>query len=106
MLFASFDFLLFVIPVLAGYWALAGRPRARFWLLLVASYFFYCASSRPPLGGLPTRWTFVGLLAFTSVVDFFCARVIAALPRGSVARNVMLGVSLCVNLGLLAYFKY
>lgn len=106
MLFASFDFLLFVIPVLAGYWALAERPRARFWLLVVASYFFYCASSRPPSGGLPTRWTFVGLLALTSVVDFVCARTIASLPKGGWARNLTLAVSLSMNLGLLGYFKY
>jgi alginate O-acetyltransferase complex protein AlgI len=106
MLFASFDFLLFVIPVLAAYWGLAKHPRARFCLLVAASYFFYCASSRPVSGGLPTRWTFVGLLALTSVVDYACALFIARLAQGSFARNLVLALSLCTNLGLLCYFKY
>ncbi len=62
MLFASFDYLLFFLPVLVAYWALATRPKARLLLLLGASYFFYMAAAKPPGGGLPTKWYYVGLL--------------------------------------------
>ena len=118
MLFASFDFLLFFVPVLVGYWALSGRPLARTLLLLGASYFFYVSSPRPIGGGLPTPWYFVGLLAFSTVLDFHCARrihddtprltdpdptVVRAAQR---RRKFWLLLSLTGNLGLLGYFKY
>lgn len=106
MLFASFDFLIFVLPVLAAYWALASRTTARLCLLLCAGYFFYMAAARPPGGGLPTRWYFVGLLAFTTVVDYVLALQIDALPQGDRRRKPWLVLSLLSNLGLLAYFKY
>ena len=47
MLFASFDFVLFFLPVLLCYWLLAKHPVARWLLLLGSSYFFYCASAKP-----------------------------------------------------------
>ena len=49
MLFASFDFVLFFVPVLLAYWLLAKRPVLRWAMLLGASYFFYCASAKPPI---------------------------------------------------------
>ncbi len=105
MLFASLDFLLFFLPVLAAYWALARRPRARWILLLAASYFFYCASSRPVSGELPTHWAFVGLLIGSTLVDFFSALWLERVQsQGS--RRLALALSLSTNLGLLGYFKY
>lgn len=106
MLFASFDFLLFVLPVLAAYWALASRPTLRFSLLLFAGYFFYMAAARPPGGGLPTRWYFAGLLAFTTVVDYSLALKIDSLTLSDPRRKRWLWLSLASNLGLLGYFKY
>src|SRR5690606_8470322 len=106
MLFASFDFLLFALPVLTAYWALWSKPTARMWLLLVGSYFFYMAAARPPGGGLPTRWYFAGLLAFTTIVDYTLALKIDDLPLGDKRRRVWLCLSLGANLGLLGYFKY
>ncbi len=106
MLFASFDFLLFALPVLAAYWALASNTKARMWVLLVSSYFFYMAAARPPGGGLPTRWYFAGLLAFTTLVDYSLALKIDSLPVGDKRRRRWLWLSLGTNLGLLGYFKY
>lgn len=106
MLFASFDFLLFALPVLTAYWALSSKPTARMWLLLLSSYFFYMAAARPPGGGLPTRWYFAGLLAFTTVVDYALALEIDKLPLGDKRRRLWLGLSVVTNLGLLGYFKY
>lgn len=106
MLFASFDFLLFVLPVLAAYWALAANAKARLWMLLCASYFFYMAAARPVGGGLPTKWYFAGLLGFTTLVDYSLALKIDALPLGDTRRRRWLLLSLSTNLGLLGYFKY
>ncbi len=114
MLFPTFDFLLFVIPVLAAAWMLAHRPRWRTLLLLGASYFFYMAG--PKNEPLPTPWYYVGLLLISTVLDYACGLGIAAQdararrnglsPRVTRARNAMLGISLVGNLGLLGYFKY
>lgn len=118
MLFASFDFVLFFVPVLLGYWALSGRPIARTLLLLAASYFFYMASPRPMGGGLPTPWYFVGLLVFSTILDFQAGKKIHAdAPKLTSAdpqvvegakrrRRFWLVLSLVGNLGLLGYFKY
>ena len=106
MLFASFDFLLFLLPVFVAYWALDGRPRARAVVLVAAGYFFYMAAPKPVDGPPPPRYHYVGLLIGTTIVDFLCGRWIAAAPPGSFRRRVLLGLSLSANLGLLGYFKY
>ena len=116
MLFPTFDFLLFALPILVGFWALAGRPVARVLFLLAASYFFYMAGPKttPP----PAPAYFAGLLVVSTVLDFVCGREIHKLDedyksededRVAVARrkrNLWLGLSLAGNLGLLGYFKY
>jgi len=114
MLFPTFDFLLFVIPVLLAAWALANRPFARTVLLLAASYFFYMGgpATDPP----PTAWYYVGLLVLSTVLDYACglgiavqdARIRRDGPSATAtrARNAILGISLVGNLGLLGYFKY
>ena len=116
MLFPTFDFLLFAIPILVGFWLLAERPVARVLFLLVASYFFYMAGPKtsPP----PAPWYFVGLLAFSTVLDYVCGRAIYALEpdvegedeakklRAKRIRGLWMFASLLGNLGILAYFKY
>lgn len=118
MLFASFDFLLFFVPVLLTFWALRDRPAGRTALLIAGSYFFYMASARPPNGSLPTPWYFAGLLVISTVLDFVASRQIHALDAKLDAddeatragarkkRNAWLLASLVGNLGLLGYFKY
>lgn len=116
MLFVSFDFLLFVIPVLLLTWALAHVPTVRVLVLIAASYFFYMAG--PLQEPLQPPWYFVGLLAASTVLDYVCSHRIAAnraafegedaaaKRRATRARNAWLALSLIGNLGLLAYFKY
>lgn len=118
MLFASFDFLLFFVPVLAAFWLLRGHAAARVAMLIGASYFFYMASARPPAGELPPPWYFAGLLFLSTVLDYVASLLIhratpdsksanpALAARGRRRRNAWLLVSLAGNLGLLAYFKY
>ncbi|TPV94238.1 MAG: hypothetical protein B7733_16150 [Myxococcales bacterium FL481] len=116
MLFPTFDFLLFIIPTLIGFWALAGRPRARGLFLLGASYLFYMAGPKtePP----PAPPYYLGLLLFSTALDFVAGAQIhrfAPLVRDDDPelrafairhRNTWLTASLVGNLGLLAYFKY
>ncbi len=115
MLFPTFDFLIFVIPVLLAAWALSHRPKARTLLLLAASLFFYVGGPKtdPP----PTPWYYVGLLVFSTLLDYACGLGIAAQDarrgrgdqdeaRTRRGKNIILGISLVGNLGLLGYFKY
>ena len=103
MLFSTFDFLVFIVPVLLVFWAIAHRPVARVLFLLGASYFFYMAgpATDPP----PTPWYYAGLLVFSTVLDYVCAHRIHA-SKAKRVRNLFLVLSLTGNLGLLAYFKY
>jgi D-alanyl-lipoteichoic acid acyltransferase DltB (MBOAT superfamily) len=91
MTFASFPFFLLLASTLVAYHAL---PGARVSVLLMASYIFY-AWWNP--------WYALLLLASTGV-DYVAARVMTvASPR---RRTGALLVSLVVNLGMLATFKY
>src|SRR5690349_16146939 len=116
MLFVSFDFLLFLIPVLLLSWALANVSSLRVLVLIAASYFFYMAG--PHTDPIQPPWYFVSLLFLSTVLDYVCShRIAAQQPKlvagdtGTRARarrvsNAWLGVSLVGNLGLLGYFKY
>jgi len=63
--------------------------------LLAASYVFY--------GWWDVR--FLGLIAMSTLVDFYCARAIARC-EATAQRRALLTLSLVINLGFLATFKY
>src|ERR1051326_6285338 len=94
MLFCSQAFLLFFAVVFICYWALPWQ-RARVWLLLIASFYFYA------------RWNhwLALLIGASTVIDYFLARGIESWtsPGG---RRLLLILNLIGNLGLLGYFKY
>lgn len=93
MLFNSYTFALFLPVVLAVYYVL-GRRRQNLWLL-AASYFFYgCWDYR-----------FLSLILISTLVDFVAGTGIhrSASPGG---RKRWLALSVCVNLGILGFFKY
>ncbi len=93
MLFNSWIFAGFLVVLLPIYHLASFRAQNA--LLLVASYLFYGAWD----------WRFTGLLALSTVFDFAIARGIEAspTPRG---RRLLLIASVCVNLGILGFFKY
>jgi len=93
MNFVSTQFALFFVSVFLLYWVLPRRGQNLF--LLAASWLFYAAWD----------WRFLGLILLSTAVDFVCGQRIHAAgdPR---IRRVWLAVSLVVNLGILAYFKY
>jgi D-alanyl-lipoteichoic acid acyltransferase DltB (MBOAT superfamily) len=64
-------------------------------MLLVASYAFYAAWD----------WRFCGLLAVSTVVDFFVGRALAA-EQERRRRRWIVTISVVVNLAILGFFKY
>ena len=93
MLFNSLTFALFFVVVYGLYLVLNHRWQNR--MLLAASCVFYGAWD----------WRFLFLMFVSITTDFLCGRAIAR--SGNVAtrkRYVALGV--CVNLGILGFFKY
>jgi D-alanyl-lipoteichoic acid acyltransferase DltB (MBOAT superfamily) len=93
MLFNSKVFVVFMIVVLAVYYRLGHK--GKLWFLLVMSYIFY---------GFWNPWL-CGLIFLSTLVDYTCALRIDAAPTLRM-RRAWLGVSLAMNLGALAFFKY
>jgi len=93
VLFNSFQFVVFLIPVLPLFWLLKGRARTYF--LLASSAFFY--------GSWDYR--FLSLIFISSLIDYIAGLRIHASedPR---QRRLFLLLSLSANLGILGFFKY
>lgn len=95
MQFNSISFFAFLVLVFAVYWRLKKHTKAQNVLIVVASYYFYASWD----------WRFLILIFISSVTDFFAGKKIEAAST-SFSRKSWLTVSLLVNLGMLAYFKY
>ncbi|MGB6222633.1 MBOAT family O-acyltransferase [Haloferula sp.] len=96
MLFNSIDFAIFLPVIFAVYWIIGNRSlRLQNLLIVVASYVFYGWWD----------WRFLSLLLFSTVVDYCVGRGFAKVESQK-KRKLLLAVSLCVNLGLLGFFKY
>ena len=95
MVFTSNIFIFYFLPlVLLLYYALPFRYRNV--LLTCAAYVFY---------GWHKPW-FVLLMMYSTVCDYYAARIIAAPKASPRLRKGTLAVAIVNNLLLLAYFKY
>ncbi|HJX62642.1 MAG TPA: MBOAT family O-acyltransferase, partial [Polyangia bacterium] len=95
MVFTSSIFIFYFLPlVLLLYYALPFRYRNA--LLTLAAYVFY---------GWHKPW-FVLLMMYSTVCDYYAARIIAAPGSSQRLRKGTLAVAVVNNLLLLAYFKY
>ncbi len=94
MQFTQIEFLAFLVVVIGIVWASPTR-KCRHLILLAASYYFYAYWD----------WRFCGLLLFSTLSDFMIARRIAGTEIQNRRRNWLV-TSLCVNLGVLGFFKY
>ena len=94
VVFNSLTFVVFFALVLAMH-ALPLQWRTKKVNLLIASYLFYAAWNPP----------FVILLWVSTVVDWWAAKKLVDAEKPSARRAWML-LSVVVNLGMLAYFKY
>ncbi len=94
MLFCSPQFCLFFLAVFFTYWLLPWH-KARVYLLLAASFYFYACWDY--------RLAFV--LGASTLMDYLVARAMEtwSAPR---PRKLLLLASLVMNLGLLCWFKY
>lgn len=94
MLFNSLTFLIFLPIVFLLYWFVCNRSlRLQNFFIVVVSYIFYGWWD----------WRFLILIAFTSLWSF----LVGAIESHRTERSrVLLTVSLIVNLGILAVFKY
>ena len=96
MIFASHVFLFWFLPLVLLLYAFSPR-QAKSLLLVVASYVFYSWA----------RADFAVLLIISTLVDYSCGLWLGRLPDSRrAARRAVLLVSVVVNLGLLAWFKY
>ena len=95
MLFSTGLFFFLFIAFYIGYRALRHTTTARILYVVLFSLYFYYKSS-----GV---WFL--LLVFTATSDFLIARALAATVRPA-GRKVWVALSLVINLGMLAYFKY
>lgn len=96
MLFNSLQFAVFLPVVFVLYWFVTNRNlKLQNGLLLVASYFFYACWD----------YRFLFLLMFSTLLDFYTGRKIA---DGSTRQRKLtwLWISITINLGFLAVFKY
>jgi alginate O-acetyltransferase complex protein AlgI len=96
MLFSSIDFAIFLPLVFCLYWMAFNRSlRIQNSFLLIASYFFYGWWD----------WRFLSLISFSTLVDYAIGLLIFKQCSPQI-KKILLLTSLCVNLGLLGFFKY
>ena len=124
MLFVQFRFLIFFLIVLGVHWALRSNTARKVWLLACSHFFYAClflggensaAAEEFPLWTfyhlvktgqpLPAGWWFPAVLWGSTIMDFAVGLGIAG-ARTEGRRKAWLFVSLLVNLGVLAFFKY
>ena len=96
MVFTSFAFLIFISIVLVLYWYIFNKNlRVQNALILCSSYFFYGWWD----------WRFLGLIVFSSFTDYFVGLAVHNSDNIK-KRKFLLAISITVNIGLLAFFKY
>lgn len=92
MIFTTYEFLIFFLIVFTLYWLIKQRAGQNL-LLLAASYVFY---------GWVHPW-YVTLLGISTLGDFFLA---LGIDRQRNRTRLFLTLSVLLNLGVLAFFKY
>lgn len=95
MLFNSLAFMVFYLILLPIYWKIHRNIRARNFLLLAGSYYFYGSWD----------WRFLSLIIISTLVDFQCGKKIFVSDDKNIRRRYLF-MSLLVNLGVLGTFKY
>lgn len=102
MVFSSGIFVFFFIIVFFIQWYIIARLPASFrlktlhWFLLICSYLFYMAWD----------YRFGSLMLISTLVDYMAGQYIDHKTTRQLNRKIALIVSLCVNLGILGFFKY
>lgn len=96
MLFNSLDFAIFLPIVFILYWFVTNNNlKLQNLLVVIASYTFYAWWD----------WRFLSLIIFSTVVDYSIG-IFLSKESQERKRKILLWVSIIVNLGFLAFFKY
>jgi alginate O-acetyltransferase complex protein AlgI len=96
MFFNSIDFAVFLPIVFILYWLIGSKSlKLQNLLIVIASYVFYGWWD----------WMFLSLIFFSTVVDFSVGQKLKT-EDNQTKRNILLWVSIIVNLGFLGFFKY
>ncbi|SFT92663.1 D-alanyl-lipoteichoic acid acyltransferase DltB, MBOAT superfamily [Algoriphagus locisalis] len=96
MLFNSLDFAVFLPVVFVLYWFVLDKSlKSQNLLIVMSSYLFYGWWD----------WRFLGLIAFSTLVDYVVGIQLDKSEDG-LRRKALLLLSLSVNIGLLGFFKY
>lgn len=96
MLFNSISFAIFLPVVFFLYWFVAGKQTwSQNILLLAASYFFYACWD----------YRFLSLVAFSTILDYFSG-IMMGNARNQRSKKFWFVLSIVINLGFLALFKY
>ena len=96
LLFSSGLFLFLFLGFTLVYMLLQRTQTPRILFVTLFSYYFYYKSSG----------FYFFLLAIVTVSDYYIAKLISAPRRSRLVARLLLALSLAVDLGLLAYFKY
>lgn len=94
MVFSSISFLLYFLPTFLFIYFLSSKKNKN-WVILAFSIFFYS-------WGAPK---FVFLLLASTFIDFYLVRFMHQ-TEAQRRKKILLGLSVTLNLGLLAFFKY
>ncbi|MDN3492425.1 MBOAT family O-acyltransferase [Winogradskyella bathintestinalis] len=96
MLFNSIDFAIFLPIVFLLYWFVTNKNlKLQNLLIVIASYVFYGWWD----------WRFLSLIVFSTLVDYTIGIYLGKETKTS-KRKILLWISILVNLGFLAFFKY
>ena len=95
LLFTQFYFWAFFALVFAGFSLIHSKPLLRNAYLFAVSLFFY----------YKTSGVFLALLVFVIVYNYLAAKWLSRI-KGEKGRSALTAVSVVVDLGILAYFKY
>ncbi len=96
MLFNSIDFAIFLPIVFILYWFVFNKNlRHQNLLIVISSYVFYGWWD----------WRFLSLILFSTIVDYFVGLRLSK-EEDKRKRQILLWISILVNLGFLGFFKY
>lgn len=95
MIFNSFVFLIFIVPVFLIYWLANNNLKIQNCIILISSYIFYGWWD----------WRFLSLIIISSITDYL-ASIYIENSDDQKKRKYLLIISLVVNLSILGFFKY
>src|ERR1051326_6280573 len=94
MVFSSIAFLLYFFPLFLFTYYLAGDKYKNAVILVFSLFFYSCGAPR-----------FVFVLLLLTGIDFYVVRAMVQQTEIN-KRKLLLALSICINMGLLFYFKY